>query len=462
MTFVGDPRRSTAQQAGNDAFDHGSAVSRRVGEVHLARSPCSRAALLAQEPPDVLRCGRRGDRINRFRDPHGENSLVVQRLTQGGVIERQIAGQRVDGRSGGRRHMSDRLLHLGDQGLHITGVTGITHGQMQGKDEASGWLGNNPRLAAKLRGAVAFAFADGRNGGVVGVDNFTVGQGLALGEPAGLVCDPVMGIEGGRELGVQACPLVRRQLHRAVQARLGGPSQGQDLRSQLQQLRLRLAHQRHKHFAHSPALSAEAAHDLLEVVLELLRLRLQRRALSGYGRDELEDFFSALYRVVASFTRWLPCSLGKVSTTRCAGLIRPSSIAVAAWMASNSSINGASRRLRNWASTSGSTKYAWEPSTWTSLIPQAYITARSVRNRLQICSSEQDNSCFRSSNANNTRVETGGRPRVVGLGKRWANERSIAATRAAHGNVSAHWRRECGSGTKSATWRHGPRPVSQC
>ena len=35
-------------------------------------------------------------------------------------------------------------------------------------------------------------------------------------------------------------------------------------------------------------------------------------------------------------------------------------------------------------------------------------------------------------------VETGGRPRMVGLGKRWANERSTAATRAAHGNVSAH------------------------
>src|SRR5206468_1635099 len=102
-----------------------------------------------------------------------------------------------------------------------------------------------------------------------------------------------------------------------------------------------------------------------------------------------------------------------------------------------------------------------EPSAWTSLIPQAYITARSVRNRLQICSSEQANSCFNNSNANKTRIETGGRPRVVGLGKRWANERSTAVTKAAHGNVSAHWRRGCLSGTKAATCRHGPRPVSQ-
>ena len=91
------------------------------------------------------------------------------------------------------------------------------------------------------------------------------------------------------------------------------------------------------------------------------------------------------------------------------------------------------------------------------MIPQADITAQSVRKRLQMGSSEQANSCFRSSNANKTRVETGGRPRLVGLGKRWANERSMAATRAAHGNVSAHGRMGCVSGTKSATWRHGPR-----
>ena len=103
-------------------------------------------------------------------------------------------------------------------------------------------------------------FANGRNGGIVGVDDLAVGQRLALREPAGLVCDPVMGLERGRELGVQTRPLVLRQLRRAVQARLGGPRQRQDRLSQLQQLRLGLAHQRHKHFPHPPALATEAAH----------------------------------------------------------------------------------------------------------------------------------------------------------------------------------------------------------
>jgi hypothetical protein len=69
-------------------------------------------------------------------------------------------------------------------------------------------------------------------------------------------------------------------------------------------------------------------------VLEWLGVRLQRRTLGGALRrdrdDELEDFFGALYSVAASLTRGLPCSRGKVSTTRCAGLTSPASMAAAA------------------------------------------------------------------------------------------------------------------------------------
>jgi hypothetical protein len=49
-------------------------------------------------------------------------------------MERQIAGQRVDGRSGERRDPRARLLQLVDQGLHIIGLTGIPHRQMQGRE----------------------------------------------------------------------------------------------------------------------------------------------------------------------------------------------------------------------------------------------------------------------------------------------------------------------------------------
>ena len=127
------------------------------------------------------------------------------------------------------------------------------------------------------------------------IDDLAVGQGLALGEPSRLVCDPLMGLESGPELGVQARPLVLRPRRRAVQARLDGTRQRQDLLSPLPPWRLGLAHQRHPHVAHPPALAADAAHPLLEVVLEWLRVRLQRRApggtLGGHGGDDLEDFW---------------------------------------------------------------------------------------------------------------------------------------------------------------------------
>lgn len=35
MAFIGEARGTTAQQAGNDAFDHRSAVPTGAGEVHL-------------------------------------------------------------------------------------------------------------------------------------------------------------------------------------------------------------------------------------------------------------------------------------------------------------------------------------------------------------------------------------------------------------------------------------------
>ena len=60
----------------------------------------------------------------------------MQGFTQGGVIERQIAGQRVDGRGGARPDSGDGLLHVVHQGLYRTRITRIPQGQMQGNDEA--------------------------------------------------------------------------------------------------------------------------------------------------------------------------------------------------------------------------------------------------------------------------------------------------------------------------------------
>ena len=203
----------------------------------------------------------------------------MQCLAQGGVIERQIAGQRVDGRGGARPDPGHRLLHLVEHGLHRAGITRMAHGQMPGNHKTGRWLGNHARLTPELGRAVAFALANGGDGGIVRIDDLAVGQGLPLRQPAGLVRDPAMRLERGQELGLQTPLLLVRQLRRAVQACVGGLRQRHDLLAQLQQWRLRLADQCHKDLPHPPALATKAAHHPLEAVLESLGSFLEDRAL---------------------------------------------------------------------------------------------------------------------------------------------------------------------------------------
>src|SRR5712691_245614 len=395
MTFVSDVGGPSTQQVLNKTFDHRSAVSTGAGQVDLVGGTLSVQARLMQHLADLLLRGRRRERCDRPRNAHRQNASGMEGLPQRCIIEGEVTGQGVDDRLALCSDPGDGVLHFVDQGQHITLIAGIADGEMEGEREARGHIGENAGFFAKLGGTVALTFQNWRNGEVIRVDEFALRQRLASREASGLFFDVLMGLYSRRKLGVQARALVLRKLPGAAQALLGCPSQRQDLLSHLKYVLFGLAHQRHKHFPFASALPAKAPHELLEVMLELASLPLQGRCpfggLGGNVRDDLEDFFLARYNVAASLTRWLPCSLGNVSITTWAGLTNPASMAVAAWMVSNSSIRASSIRQRNWARTSGSTKCPCERSACTSIIPQAYITAKSVRNRLQICSSEQDN-----------------------------------------------------------------------
>ena len=101
---------------------------------------------------------------------------------------------------------------------------------------------------------------------------------------------------------------------------LGLEAQGFDGFPQCKELLFGLTHQRHEDATLPSTTAAKAAHDLSEGVLQALGLVLELGspavALLRDVVDERERFFCALYSVVASVTRWLPCSLGKVSMTR--------------------------------------------------------------------------------------------------------------------------------------------------
>jgi hypothetical protein len=133
MAFVREAPGSPTQQARNDAFDPQWAMPTGVGQVHLGRGPDVVQVRLVQHSGDILRCWRRGEGSDGFRDPHGENPPRMQRVTQGRVIERQITRERVDGRGGACPDASDCLLHLVDQGSTSLASLGLPTGRCQAK-----------------------------------------------------------------------------------------------------------------------------------------------------------------------------------------------------------------------------------------------------------------------------------------------------------------------------------------
>ena len=116
-----------------------------------------------------------------------------------------------------------------------------------------------------------------------------------------------MGLQRGLQVAPPAFALALGQMGRAVDAVLCGLGQGGNGATTLSQRLFRVAYQRHEDFALPPALAAKATHDLLEILVERTGLRCQRGGSRGTLRgallDELEDFFCALYKVVASVTR---------------------------------------------------------------------------------------------------------------------------------------------------------------
>src|SRR5712691_4136145 len=282
----------------------------------------------------------------------------------------------MDGQLARRLDPCDGGLDLVHQGHHIPGIARMPSREMRRKEKAGGGLRDDPGLAPTLGRTVACALENRSNSTIVGIDDLALVPWLALREPLRWSAESVRRLE--------RCPQVALHTRALTRRAMGRWPDGQGAAT-LPELLCCLAHQRHEDCALPAALSTTAAHALREVVVEGGRLGLQRGRVRGAlrrdGLDEVEDFFCALSSVVAAVTRWLPCSTGKVSTRRCAGLTSPSSMAAAAWMASSSSIQASSRRWRNWSSVSGNTTCSCGQSHWTHSRPQAYMTAKSVRKR---------------------------------------------------------------------------------
>jgi len=282
--FVAQVSGPPTQQAGDHTLDHRPTVAGCVGELHLAGRAGAVQVSRGQRGVDDLRRGRRRERLHRVGNPNREDVAAVQLLPQRGVVDGQVSCQRMDGRGRARGDLGTRGLGLVDQRLDIADITGITHGQPRGKDKPRRGLTENPGLAPKLGGTVTLAFANRGKGGIVGIDNFTLCQRLAVRQPPRLADNLLMGLQRERQGDVPAGLLVLGQLGRGLHLRLGGLGQRCYGRAGPQQVRFGLPHQMHKHFALPATLPSKAAHQLGQRLELLLGLRLQRGALGGTPR----------------------------------------------------------------------------------------------------------------------------------------------------------------------------------
>ena len=136
----------------------------------------------------------------------------------------------------------DGRLDLGNHGQDVTGIARIARGHPGGKDKAGRGFREQPRCAAKLGWAIACAFEDGRNGSVVGIDDFAVGQPLALGQAACLGTKGVMGLYRCLPLAGQAVTLRLGQMRGLLETVLCSLCEGSNGAAQLQQLLFSLAY----------------------------------------------------------------------------------------------------------------------------------------------------------------------------------------------------------------------------
>ena len=84
------------------------------------------------------------------------------------------------------------------------------------------------KIKPPVRGTIALALHNGGNGGIMGIDDFTVGQLLALGQPPRLRADVPMRFLRRAQVSGQALPRGHAQMGGLLEGLVGLLRQGSD------------------------------------------------------------------------------------------------------------------------------------------------------------------------------------------------------------------------------------------
>ena len=192
-------------------------------------------------------------------------------LTPLGVVDPQITAQRVEPQALAAGDQVNGVLHLVEPGQHRARIAGIARGHPIGEEKAGSGLGQDASFAPKLGRAIAFAFHDGGNGGVIRIHDFALGKLFTLGQAPRLLGDLPMRVAGSCQVTTQALTLRLTEGAVLTQARVGVLGPGLHATAQVQQALFGLTHQLDEDFALAPALTTKATHDFLQGLVQLMR-----------------------------------------------------------------------------------------------------------------------------------------------------------------------------------------------
>ena len=186
MTFVTPLAGAPGQEAGEGTFHHRTARATGTGPLPVVRSPLPGEARLVEEVADLLSPGMWGNGLDALGAAHGEHAARMERRAPCRVLAAQGTRDRVAPELGRYRDTLDSAWDLVEEGQHLAGIAGIPRRHSVGTEKARRRGRRDPRLATKLRGAMALACEDGSAGALVGIDEFPVTALVAVAEACGL------------------------------------------------------------------------------------------------------------------------------------------------------------------------------------------------------------------------------------------------------------------------------------
>ena len=228
-------------------------------------------------------------------DANREHASCVERLAQRLVIEAKVPRHRIDAEALWWLDAGNSPLNFVEKRQDIAGIARIPYGHTLRKDKAGSRVRRDPGLPPKLGGAIALAFEDGGDREIVGIDEFTVTEFLAVGELFGLLADVRMAAQ--RRVACLGYPLALAvaQRGRLGQQLLGLLPKCCNGLANLQKLPFGVTHKLHKDFPLPSALAAKAPHGFGQCLVELLGLTREDRgsaaALLRDVDDECQRFF---------------------------------------------------------------------------------------------------------------------------------------------------------------------------